>query len=58
MDFKRAEEIYHSLDKINVFHQGNAVWMQNLDAANHTAEIEYLEGEDTFAKVSVTELSE
>ncbi len=58
MEFKRAKQIYYSPDKIDVLHNGQPVWISNLDSTNNTVEVQYLQSQDMYAKVNSLELTE
>lgn len=57
MKLKRAEEIYNSADKIEVFYRNSPVWINNIDPNKDNVDITLLDSNTTM-NVPVWDLRE
>lgn len=58
MHFPRAEEILKSPENITVLYQKEKIWLHNLNPADKTAEISYLNSPEEMLRVAVSQLQE
>jgi len=58
MNFKRAQEIFSSNERIKVLHNGTPIWIENLDDDNNLATIKPLDGKYGTFQVPVNDLEE
>ncbi|GAE28149.1 acid-soluble spore protein H [Halalkalibacter wakoensis JCM 9140] len=58
MDAKRAQEISSSASMIDVYHNGQPVYIEHVDQSNGQATIHPLASPNSKQSVDVTELSE
>jgi H-type small acid-soluble spore protein len=58
MNLTRAQQIFNSEQNHQVLFNGSPIWIEGLSAANQTAMIKSLNGDESFKEVSVTELVE
>jgi H-type small acid-soluble spore protein len=57
MKLRRAEEIFNSSDKIDVFYRNSPVWIESIDPNKDNVDIKLLES-NTFLNVPVWDLRE
>lgn len=58
MDAKRAEQILNMDDTVEVQHQGESVWIDNVDADNAVARVHKRENPSDNRVVPIEELQE
>lgn len=59
MDLKRAQEIFYGTGSIDVYYNGQPVWIENIHPDSQSADVKYLQSsENKPLKVSITELEE
>lgn len=58
MEFNRAQEIINSSEKIEVHHQGEAVWLVDLDNQTNTARVSQGPQFNAEKEVPISELRE
>jgi small acid-soluble spore protein H (minor) len=47
MDIRRAEEILHSKEIIDVDYNGEPIWITSIDTNNETAEVKFINNEQS-----------
>lgn len=57
MEMERAREILNSIKTVEVFYEGTAIWIENLNPANQTADVRTLAGPKTVPVSQLIELS-
>ena len=57
MIINRAKEIIESPENIEVLHNGNSVWIENVNTTNGTAQVRVLDNDNNIV-VPVNELNE